>query len=202
MPRALWIVLCAILLLLDNSGSGGISCNPAMSYPYLPYTDSTAQTSENTKPSIKIDFTKAVLKGAEEIEISNSYDVITRDKNLGIIYFHALQYRKEIQEFLGSPKYIKDQKIVVICLIQDLPLENYLEICKDLAKLYRENKIEEEVLMWIIAPNFGKRQIITRNYQNPAIISTLQEIRSIPGLSRTTTRVINQILSGDELKFL
>lgn len=201
MLKILWYILCIILLLFDNTQNRNMNCNPPLSVrPYV--RSDTSQLNGKEKSYTKVDFTRAVLKGADEVEVSNSYDAITKDNVLGGIFFNSMQYRNEIRHFLGSAQYTTDQKLIVVCLMQNLPLKEYLKICNYCAELLRNNKIEEEVLMWTIAPNFGKRQIITRSYQDPEVIATLKDIRSIQGLSRTTKRVINQILTGEETKFL
>lgn len=201
MLRILWYIFCIVLLLFDNIQNRSMNCNQSLLVQPYSKTDTT-QLYRNEKSYTKVDFTRAVLKGADEVEVSNSYDAITKDNVLGGIYFNSMQYRNEIRHFLGSTQYTTDQKLIVVCLMQNLPLKEYLKICKYCAELLRNNKIEEEVLMWTIAPNFGKRQIITRSYQGPEVMATLKDIRSIQGLSRTTKRVINQILTGEETKFL
>jgi len=150
----------------------------------------------------KIPFTKAVLKGARIVERTNRYGALGEDKKLVGIYIHSNLYIKEIKSFLANPTYSTDQKIVVICLIQNLPLDAYLDLLKYTADLYKNQKVEEMVLEWVIAPNINKRQIIARCYKDPKVRKLLVQIRQINGLSSTTRLIIQQILTGDETKFL
>lgn len=196
-----WYFICLLILLIDQPKNGNFGCNQ----PYAgkgPFTIDTIKTAIKPSPYVKVSFYKAVLKGADEVEVANSYQAILKDNVLKGIFMHSPDYLEDVRQFLSSQDYTTDQKVVALCLIQSLPLDEYLSLSSYVATLYKQNKIEEEVLMWILAPNFSNNQILARNFQNPKVITVLKDIRQIDGLSRTTKRVINQILSGDETKFL
>ena len=192
------------MLLLEGAQSGNfLSCNR----PYQPAPQRVPDSSYikplvDNNPYTKVPFAKAVLRGAKEVDRTNSYSAISKDNELTGIYLHSNRYLKEIKTFLANPDYSTDQKIIVVCLIQNLSLEDYLHLLSYTAELYKHQKIEEMLLSWVIAPNFNKRQIIARCYKDPRVRTLLLQIRQMKGLSETPLHIINQILTGDETKFL
>jgi len=204
MAKIIWYFFALIMLLWEGSQNGNLlSCNRPYQAPKKTTPDSIMlKPLVDHSPYTKVSFTKEVLKGAAIVERTNRYGSIGEDKKLAGIYIHSNLYIKEIKSFLANPAYSTDQKIIVICLIQNLRLDTYLDILNYTAVLYKNQKVEEMVLEWAIAPNINKRQIIARSYKDPKVRQLLNQIRQINGLSSTTRRIIQQILTGEETKFL
>lgn len=96
MYKILWYFLCALILLFGKSRYGNFSCNQPIPSQYLTTLD-TLNTIKKEDHYTKINFPEAALRGADEVEITNSYEAITKDTALDGIFFsqHTIQNRNK-----------------------------------------------------------------------------------------------------------
>jgi hypothetical protein len=128
---------------------------------------------------------------------SVSWDGLFLDGNFIRIYENGSDYIDSVVNFLQSNIHTVRQDKIAICCLQKLEINQYLEFSEKCKKLFLQNKISEDLMYWIINPNFSQQYLMVRNYNNPQVIDFLNDLRKQTKISKELEKKIDSILRGD-----
>lgn len=154
-----------------------------------------------TESRQEINYDSSVLQISQNFK-AETYDALFSDSLFMGIYKNPSLYLKKTIEFLSQDKFNNAEKKISICLMQGLSLDDYLQLFSEAEDLFRQKKIDESLLVWVINPNFSDRHILVRNYRNDKVINLLTFIKSDPSISLISKNIIENILSGKLSPFL
>jgi len=164
---------------------------------------SIAQKNENDKLMAvdsnykKVRYDTTILLIEKKASNNVSWDELFEIKEFVNLYEHSVFYTVDAINFLKQKEFTAIQKRICINTMQRSNLEDYIRFCKECKFLYDSNSISEDILKWVIIPNFSKTHVIVRNYENEAVKKFLNDIRNDSKISAELKRDVKNILSGE-----
>jgi len=159
--------------------------------------DVIANTHEPTIDTLKkLNFDSSILIITRKAGKAEVYDALFIIPEFVSIYEDGSRYVNDAIGFLAKTEYSSEEKKICICSMQKLALDEYVRFGYLSKDLYSRNKINEDILNWVINPNFSTRHILVRNYKNKRVIALLKEIQNDKMISSNFRKLITDILSG------
>jgi hypothetical protein len=116
-------------------------------------------------------------------------------KEFNEVYFDPLKYRNSVLDYIKGPVNIEN-KIIAICLMTRLPLNEYVEMSNSYFVLYNKNIINEQLLDRCIFNEFDTNNTLVKNYRNPKIRLLFEAMLKSKTLSKQFKKNIMETLSG------
>lgn len=170
-------------------------------------TTSSAKNQKNTaKTSVTIDrkfrtvgYDSTILLIEKKVVNIVSWNGLFNIREFMTLYENSSYYLDSAINFLRRKEFSDAQKKIGINSMQRSELEDYIRLCVECKSLYDAGMMSEDILKWVINPNFSNRYIIVRNYENAEVIKLLDSISNDPNVSNEFKRNIENILDGKSL---
>lgn len=162
----------------------------------------TVAISENHKSGLpeqqnneKVSFEKRInvihTKVTDLTDIFALHDI----KEFNDVYFDPVNYRDSVIQYLRKPQSLEN-KIIAICTMTRLPLNNYIDMLNTYFTLYSENIINEELLNRCIFNEFDSDYRLAKEYESPIVRQLLNKILNSKSLSKGFRANIKETLNG------
>jgi hypothetical protein len=148
----------------------------------------------------KVDYKKTILLINDTFEDGGTWDELFANNYFLDIYEHSNYYRDSAISFLSSATFNDMQKTICIYSMQRQTLDNYISILAICVNIFEKGAFSELLLSRVISPNFGKRKIIAKNYDDIRVKNILIKIKESKKASIELKSNIAGILSGVEWK--
>jgi hypothetical protein len=116
------------------------------------------------------------------------------------IYNHSNSYFGDALNFISKDSLSGWHPYVCILVMQNLPISEYMKFCNVYLNLFEKGKISEGILHVLIDPNFFKKRVIPKNFNNPEVIKFLNKVLDNGKVSNEFKVRIKTILSGEYIK--
>jgi hypothetical protein len=116
-------------------------------------------------------------------------------KEFNEIYFNPLNYRDSVLAYLKQPESLEN-KVIAICLMTRLPLNEGIDIANSYFVLYNKNIINQELFERCIFNEFDTNYTLVKNYKEPKIRLLFEKMLKSKALSRQFKTSIKETLSG------
>jgi hypothetical protein len=172
-----------------------VGCSdPASSSQTQNYSINKLVTMDTNYKTVGYDTTILII---EKKAMNNvSWDGLFDIKEFINLYENSGFYIDSAIDLLGRKEFTNVQKKISINTMQMARLDDYLKLCKKCKILYDNGEISEDILSWVISPNFSNRYLIVKNYRNSNVIALLKSIKDESKVSNEFTKSIENILSG------
>ncbi|HEX8023465.1 MAG TPA: hypothetical protein VF500_26195 [Mucilaginibacter sp.] len=112
------------------------------------------------------------------------------------IFEHGEAYFEDVNKHLLQERFTHTEGGIWIYAMQNLSVSNYVQLCHSYYLLYRHGKIPEIMFETIISPNFLRKHIIGKNYQNPEVAKFLNGVLHDNHISKQLVVIVDDMLKG------
>lgn len=116
-------------------------------------------------------------------------------KEFDEVYLTPLKFEGAVIKYLRKPESFEN-KIIAICSMTKLPLDEYIKILNSYFILYNKNKINEQLLNRCIFNEFDTDYIIAKQYKNPSVRLLLNKMLNCKTLSNEFKINVKETLNG------
>jgi hypothetical protein len=133
---------------------------------------------------------------------NETYDGLFLDSGFIDLYEHGSCYLNDVTAFLAQNKFSGEEKRIAVCSMQRLDLTEYIKLAKVVVGLYHRHEVDEDVLSWVVNPDFSTKKILIRNYKNKEVVDLLSKLKNEKSISANLKEAIDNILTGRLMEFL
>ena len=156
-----------------------------------------SNTKDNLMGNVLVEnYNKTILKIENKFGQSETWENLFLDSTFLYLYEHSSYFTDSAIAFMSDEKYTNNQKIICVFSMQRASNVDYIKFLTACENLFDENKLNENVIKQSVAPSFGKRRIVIKNYNNPSVRLILQKILKNKSLSSSFKQLLENIISG------
>ncbi len=116
-------------------------------------------------------------------------------KEFNEVYDNPLKFKDTVLQYLKQPEDFTN-KLIAICSMTKLPLDQYVDVVSSCYNLYQKKAINEDLLERCTFNEFDSKHIITKQYKNQKLQHLLIQMLKNKALSKQFKSSIKETLSG------
>ena len=122
-------------------------------------------------------------------------------KEFNDVYFEPLKYKESVIKYIQKPV-IFENKIIAMCMLTRLPLDEYVSTLNVYFNLYKEKKIKEQLLDRCIFNEFDTDYRLIRNFKNSKVQMLIISMIHCKRLSKDFRYNLKDVIEGRSYKAL